>query len=279
MQEDSTPTMTDQLPSALESLEELVGRLRGRKAVMFIDYDGTLTPIVERPELAILSQEMRQALRELAGQCTVAVVSGRDLADVRRLVNIEDILYAGSHGFDISGPEGHMDYQQGREYLPALDQAEQALRRSLQDIAGCQVERKRFAIAVHFRRVADDDLPKVEKAVDQILETHENLRKTGGKKIFELRPDLPWDKGKAICWILQQLGMHREEVLPFYIGDDLTDEDAFRELRERGITILVRDENRPTAAHFALEEPAQVCVFLHRLAQSIKRGGKLVGTH
>lgn len=272
MQENFAPIMTDDLPQALESLEDLGDRLKNKQVVMFIDYDGTLTPIVDRPEQAVLSREMRQALRELAAQCMVAVVSGRDLADVRNLVDIEDILYAGSHGFDISGPDGNMDYQHGREYLPALEQAEQSLRQKLRNIAGCQVERKRFAIAVHFRRVADDDLSKVEDAVDQVLDSHDNLRKTGGKKILELRPDIAWDKGKAILWIMRQLGMDRDDVLPFYIGDDLTDEDAFHALRGRGVAILVRDERRPTEAHLALEEPAQVRDFLHRLAQILKRG-------
>jgi alpha,alpha-trehalase len=266
MEEDSARILTDDLPLALEHVKEMGDRLRNKQVVVFIDYDGTLTPIVERPELAKLSEEMRQALRDLAEKCTLAIVSGRDLADVRDLVSIDGIFYAGSHGFDISGPEGHMEYQQGRNFLPSLDRAEQALRRRLENISGCQVERKRFAIAVHFRRVADGQVPNVEAAVDEVLAACEDLRKTGGKKIFELRPDIEWDKGKAITWILQQLGLDRKDVLPFYLGDDLTDEDAFRELRQRGITVLVRDESRPTLAHYAVENPEEVRLFLHMLA-------------
>lgn len=269
---DATQTMTDQLPAALCHLPEIGARLRDRRAVVFIDYDGTLTPIVDRPELARLSNAMRQALRELAGECTVAIVSGRDLSDVRDLVGLDGILYAGSHGFDISGPGGHLDFQQGRDYLPALDAAEQALRDKLQGIEGSQVERKRFAVAVHFRRVADGQVSAVEAVVDEVLAEHENLRKTGGKKIFELRPDIAWDKGKAIAWMLKELGLHRDNVLPVYIGDDLTDEDAFRELRQRGLAILVRDENRPTFAHYALENPEEVGVLLETLAQTLREG-------
>jgi trehalose 6-phosphate phosphatase len=268
----SEQTLTEDLPLALEHVKDMGERIQGRKVVVFLDYDGTLTPIVERPELARLSEEMRQALRDLAGKCTLAIISGRDLADVRDLVDIDGILYAGSHGFDISGPEGHMEYQQGRSYLPSLDRAEQSLRERLENISGSQVERKHFAIAVHFRRVDDADVPAVETAVDKVLAAHEDLRKTGGKKIFELRPDIDWDKGKAIAWILQQLDLDGEDVLPFYLGDDLTDEDAFRELREKGITILVKDENRPTLAHYAVENPEQVRLFLHMLAKFSPKG-------
>jgi len=217
-----------------------------------------LTPIVERPELAELSEEMRQALRVLAAKCTVAVVSGRDLADVRDLVAIDEILYAGCHGFDISGPEGQLDYPQGLDYLPDLDLAEQSLRKLLQEAPGCQVERKRFAIAVHFRRVADAQVPKVEAVVDEVLSGHDSLLKTEGKMSFELRPDIEWGKGKALNWILQKLELDRQDVVPFYIGADLTDEDAFRELQNRGITILVRDKRRPTAALYALHRLAEL---------------------
>jgi trehalose-phosphatase len=269
MEEVSEQVSTDDLPRALEHVKQMSERLQGRKVVVFLDYDGTLTPIVERPELAILSKEMRQALRDLGGKCTLAIISGRDLADVQDLVGIDGILYAGSHGFDISGPEGHLEYQQGRAFLPSLDRAERSLRERLETISGCQVERKHFAIAVHFRRVDDAEVPAVETAVDEVLAAHEDLRKTGGKMIFELRPDIEWDKGKAITWILQQLGLDGEDVLPFYLGDDLTDEDAFRELREKGITILVRDESRPTLAHYAVENPEEVRLFLHMLVKSL----------
>jgi trehalose 6-phosphate phosphatase len=265
MEKMSSPSSTDAIPSALEHMKEMGNLLTGKEAVVFIDYDGTLTPIVERPEQAVISEEMRQALRDLAEKCTVAIVSGRDLSDVQNMVGIEGIVYAGSHGFDISSPLGDMDYQQGIDYLPALDRAEQSLKHLLKGIPGCEVERKRFAIAVHFRRVAESQVAKVESTVDDVLSAHENLRKTGGKKIFELRPDIEWDKGKAINWILQKLNLDREDVLPFYIGDDLTDEDAFRELRQEGITVLVRDETRPTLAHYALDNTEDVRLFLQIL--------------
>lgn len=258
-------TTSQSLPSALQKIDVIRGVLQNNQVIVFLDYDGTLTPIVERPEWAHLSDKMRNTIRELSAKYRVAIVSGRDLQDIRKLVAIEGLLYAGSHGFDISGPEGHMELQQGAEYLPALDRAELALNRGLANIPGTQVERKRFAIAVHFRRADRKDSSTVENIVDTIVAQNRGLRKTGGKMIFEVRPDIDWDKGKALQWILLQLGMQGDGVMPIYIGDDLTDEDAFCALKNRGIAILVTSEQRHTAAGYVLKNPQEVGLFLENL--------------
>src|SRR5437667_63887 len=135
------------IPSALEHVQEIAGG-SGRAAV-FLDYDGTLTPIVSQPEDAWLSDSMRQTLLELAARApVVAILSGRDLDDVRRRVNIDAIVYAGSHGFDIAGPHG-LRRQMATEFLPTLDMAEKELHEALDGISGARVERKRFSIAAH----------------------------------------------------------------------------------------------------------------------------------
>jgi len=262
---------TDALPSALDRFNDMTCRLRRKRPALFLDYDGTLTPIVERPEDAAISDAMRQTVRDLAVYCTVAIVSGRDRLDVERLAGIKDIYYAGSHGFDIAGPAGKkMEFEQGKDYLPTLDDAEKDLHQRLEGIDGTQVERKKFAIAVHFRRVAPSDHPRVEEAVDEVLAAHVGLRKTGGKMIFELRPDIDWDKGKALSWLLRKLDLDRHDVVPIYLGDDLTDEDALREIEDQGIGILVRDENRPTHARYALEDTAEVRIFLQTLCDYLE---------
>ncbi|KIH75842.1 trehalose 6-phosphatase [Geoalkalibacter ferrihydriticus] len=265
-------TTTGELPSALDHFNHIEIRLKSKRPAVFLDYDGTLTPIVERPEDARITEEMRQTVRDLAKLCTVAIVSGRDLQDVRHLAGIEDIYYAGSHGFDIAGPAGKkMEYQSGTDYLPDLDRAEKELEKRLECLDGVQVERKKFAIAVHFRRVAEEKHLEVEENVDQVLAQVKRLRKTGGKKIFELRPDIDWDKGKALDYLLEKLDLNKRDVLPFYLGDDLTDEDAMRELKERGIGITVRDdEDRRTQAAYALEDTCEVRIFLQKLADLLE---------
>jgi trehalose-phosphatase len=259
------------LPSALENRDELLNRFSRTPPVVFLDYDGTLTPIVSRPEDARLSEEMRTLLARLGELVTVAIVSGRDRKDVETLVGVVDLVYAGSHGFDISGPNGlHLEHDVGVAALPELDQAERALEERLAPIAGAQVERKRFSIAVHYRNVAAPDVGRVEQAVDEVHRGHHRLRRTGGKKVFELRPDVDWDKGKAVFWILERLGRDSPDVLPVYVGDDLTDEDVFRALRGRGIGILVGDHGGPSAADFRLPDVDAVARFLGEFIQRME---------
>lgn len=261
------------IPSALEHVREIAGR-SGQVAV-FLDYDGTLTPIVSHPENAFLSDSMRQALRELAARAPVAILSGRDLDDVRRRVNIDGIVYAGSHGFDIAGSRG-LRRQVATEFLPNLDLAEKELREAVDGIPGAQLERKHFSIAAHYRNVKENDVPAVERAVGEVAARHRELRRVDGKKVYELLPDIDWDKGRALVWLLEMLGLEREKVRPVYIGDDITDEDAFGALKQVGVGILVSEEPQPTAASYSLKDPAEVGRFLRaltaRLAQYERTG-------
>ncbi|SFU97883.1 trehalose-phosphatase [Halomonas korlensis] len=258
----------DPLPEALGSFDRLVERLGRRLPAIFLDYDGTLTPIVDRPELAMLDAAMRATLARLAQRCTVAIVSGRDRANVAELVGIDNLIYAGSHGFDITGPDGlHMQHECAAEFLPTLDSAENELRARLADVPGVLVERKRFAIATHYRLVAERDVDRVRAAVASVVGEHPQLRQTGGKKVFELRPQLSWDKGKAVVWLLEALDLADDAVMPIYLGDDETDEDAFVALRERGgLGVFVGDASHATAASYRLDNTDAVRRFLGRLA-------------
>ena len=250
----------------------VAGLFEGREPAVFLDYDGTLTPIVARPELAILSDAMRKAVRRLAGLCTVAVVSGRDRADVERLVGLEELVYAGSHGFDIAGPDGlRIEHEEGAAFSDAVGRASAMLQDALAPYAGALVEPKRFAVAVHYRQVVDADLPALQAAVDRVLAAVPELRLTHGKKVFELRPRFDWDKGKAVLWLLDALGLDRPEVLPVYLGDDTTDEDAFRALSGRGIGIFVGEPGAETGAAYRLDNPEAVGRFLDALAAALER--------
>jgi alpha,alpha-trehalase len=256
------------IPSALEHLQEIAGR-SGRAAV-FLDYDGTLTPIVSQPEDAWLSDSMRQTLREFAARGPVAILSGRDLDDVRRRVNIDSIVYGGSHGFDIAGPRG-LRRQMATESLPTLDLAEKELHAAFDGISGARVERKRFSVAAHYRNVNESDLAKMEQAVGEVATRHRKLRRINGKKVYELLPDVAWDKGKAVLWLLETLGLESRSggIRPIYIGDDRTDEDAFRALEQRGIGILVSEQSQPTAARYSLRDPAEVERFMSALGATL----------
>ena len=250
------------IPSALEHVQE-TARSSNRLAV-FLDYDGTLTPIVSHPEDAWLSDSMRQTLISLAARVPVAILSGRDLDDVRGRVLVDGIVYAGSHGFDIAGAGG-LRRELGAAYLSVLQAAETELREALDDIPGAQLERKHFSVAAHYRNVNQNDAFRVTQAVDEVGGRHRELRRVDGKKVYELLPDIDWNKGKAVLWLLESLGLDRSNVLPIYIGDDRTDEDAFRALEKRGVAILISEHPQLTTANYCLNNPEEVERFLGEL--------------
>ncbi|WP_159847752.1 trehalose-phosphatase [Nocardia sp. CY41] len=245
-------------------------RLGAGRVAVLLDFDGTLADIVADPAAAQPVAGAADALRELSAQCPVAVVSGRDLADLRARVGVGGIWYAGSHGFDLMAPDGtrHVhDAAPGAE--AALAAAAGALRRRLREVPGVLVEHKRFAVAVHYRNVAAEEVGAVVAAVHE--EGHAaRLRVTHGRRVAELRPDVDWDKGTAVRWILDHLAA---PALPIYLGDDLTDEDAFDAVESDGLAIVVRhDENgdRHTAARFAIAGPERVRDFLDRLVRRLR---------
>ncbi|SMH54065.1 trehalose-phosphatase [Azospirillum agricola] len=259
-------------PSALAEFDAFLAVLGDRRPALFLDYDGTLAPIAPRPELAVFDGEARAVVRRLSALCTVAFVSGRDLDDLAAMVGVEGLVYAGSHGFDIRGPE--LRTQVGLEYLPDLDAAESGLRSRLGETlaAGVLIERKRFAIAIHTRQADPAVKPRVADTVRALAAERPRLRVTGGKELLELRPNLPWDKGRAVLALLDALGLREAGTLPLYLGDDETDEDAFRALAGFGLGIRVMDPPAPTAATWSLRDPAEAAAFLGRLADRLAKG-------
>ena len=261
------------LPNALVALDDILARCEGRSLALFLDYDGTLTPIVDDPEQALLTDDMRAVVSALAERCRVALVSGRDLQKLKSLAGLQHVTHAGSHGFDIETADGRkVAHEEAMADLPALDQAERRLRERLSGIAGTIVERKRFAIAVHFRQVAPQEVDRVQTVAKEVLAEQKGLRAKPGKMIVELQPDVDWNKGRAVLWLLEQMGA-AGTALPLYIGDDVTDEDAFRALKGQGIGILVRDDQpRASAAEYVLDDVAEVRRFLEVLTARLSQG-------
>jgi len=261
------------LPSALRGLEAIRDLVGGRRLAVFLDYDGTLTPIVERPELAVLAPEMRESLRRLATVCTTAIVSGRALADVAALVDVPELVYSGNHGFEIRGPGGSsLEHDQGREFQAQVAQARERIADRIRGVPGAFVEDKTYSLSVHYRQSPAERVGEIEAAVDAELADLPGLRKHLGKKVFEVRPRMEWDKGKAVLWLLSTLGLDGEDVLPLYVGDDVTDEDAFRALAGRGLGVLVAEDRRRSAARYGLRDTGEVRRFLDALAAMARDG-------
>ncbi len=264
-----------ELPNALESFGRLIDGAASRPLLVCLDYDGTLSEIVADPDTATLADGAAEALERLAAQCPIAILSGRDLADIRGRVGLPGIWYAGSHGFELIGPDGsHHQNDAGASSVPILAAAAAELRDDLEHIPGARVEHKRFAVAIHYRTVAPERVAEVVAAAHRHGQRR-GLRVTNGRKVVELRPNIDWDKGTALHWLCDRV-YESGDVLPIYIGDDLTDEDAFGAIRSNGVGIVVRhdeDGDRPTAAHFTLTDPAEVAEFLRRLADRLAHRG------
>ncbi len=262
----------DEIPSALEQFNRLAEKLYADTVMVLLDYDGTLTPIVERPELAQISESTRDAVRQLARKIKVAVVSGRDLQDVKRLLEINNIYYSGSHGFEILGPDdSRMELQEARNRIGSIETAESECKAMLNGIEGVIIERKKFALAVHYRLVKENEINKVKEIVLDVARGLGDLKITYGKKVLEFRPELQWDKGKAVEWIVEQVFHSRSGAYPLFLGDDITDEDAFREVKEWGTGIIVGNHGHPSFADFSLKNTDEVREFLLRLGNHLKK--------
>lgn len=263
-----------ELPHALAQGEEISARLAGKRPAVFLDYDGTLTPIVDRPDEAIMSASMRDAVRRLAHLCTVCVVSGRERRVLQRLMGMDDLVVAGSHGFDVWSPaRGAIEWPDAAIFEVLMRQVEARLREAMRSIDGALIEPKRMSIAAHYRLASDEDRQRIKEIVDAVVAEHpDELRVMPGKMVWEILPRIDWDKGKAVLYLLKELDLDREDVIPIYVGDDITDEHAFEALADRGIGICVGRADDPevagrsTSASYALHTIQEVQQFLRLLA-------------
>jgi trehalose 6-phosphate phosphatase len=229
------------LPHALRDGQQFARRLDGRQPAVFLDYDGTLTPIVDRPEDAVISDSMRDAVRGLTERATVCVVSGRDRPLITRWMGIDSLVVAGSHGFDIGDHRtGTIRHDAAVGFESLLSTVTDRLRSDVTPVCGAVVEPKRFSVAVHYRLVVGPQRPFVKAVVDTLL------------------ADYP------------------DQFVSLYLGDDITDEDAFRALKgsyRPGIGVVVADPDEPeqarrtTAADFVLWSMGEVQQFLNTLAR------------
>jgi trehalose 6-phosphate phosphatase len=242
--------------------------------VLLLDYDGTLTPIVPHPDAARLSPTMQTVLRAL---CThpryrVGIVSGRALADLQALLTGNGFYLAGNHGLEIEGPEGRYLYPEAQALRPRIHALTQALRCDLAGIPGVLIEDKGVTLSVHYRRVPAAHVPMLKERVrvraGPAVEAKMLTIRTG-KAILEVRPHVPWDKGEAVRWIVERLRQEKPivNVLALYLGDDETDEDAFRVLTSTGIGIVVGGGRDDSAAAYYVESVEEVERFLTILSE------------
>ncbi|XP_002510945.2 trehalose-phosphate phosphatase A isoform X1 [Ricinus communis] len=282
-------TWTLKYPSALASFEQIINFAKGKRIALFLDYDGTLSPIVDNPDCAFMSNAMRTAVKSVAKCFPTAIISGRSRDKVYEFVGLTELYYAGSHGMDIMGPvrrqsvpDEHSNcirsadkqgkevnlFQPASEFLPMIDEVYSSLVASTNHIKGAKVENNKFCVSVHYRNVDEKSWTTVAQCVHDVIKNYPRLRLTHGRKVLEVRPVINWDKGKAVTFLLESLGLSNcDDVLPIYVGDDRTDEDAFKVLRERncGYGILVSSVPKESNAFYSLRDPSEVMEFLKSL--------------
>jgi len=254
-----------------------------RHILLLTDYDGTLTPIVERPELANLTESTRLVVEALARlyKFRVGVISGRALADLKDKVGIRGIIYAGNHGMEIEGPGISFVNPLAEEFRPILRIVHYVLSRTLGRIRGVIVEDKGLSLSVHYRLVEEDKTEEVKNTFQRIAggaQVLGKIRITSGKKVYEVRPAVAWDKGKAIKLLMKRYskGGRKSGLLPIYLGDDLTDEDGFRVIENygKGLSVFVGEKGQHSAARYFLKSPVEVAAFLGILLEQARRGFK-----
>ena len=239
------------------------------RVLLLFDYDGTLTPITARSELAILSDETRRSLSVLAAmdRFVVGVVSGRSLADLEAIVAMPELVYAGNHGLEISGPEIDFVHPEALGFESSLADVADLLQRELVKVPGLLVDNKRLTLTVHFRNSPDFYTDQVDSAVVATAAPYVaagQMKVTRGKKVVEVRPNLEWGKGQAIEKIRQECG---DNPLPVFFGDDQTDEDGFAVVQDAGgLAVYIGPTRQDTKALHLLESPAEVGQVLELLA-------------
>jgi trehalose-phosphatase len=241
--------------------------LSNNHVILLLDFDGTLAPIVREPGKAALPARTRAVLEKLSGKesHTVAIVSGRSLADLRNKVGIEDLIYVGNHGIEIAGPGLSFIAPGAPSARSALMNVKAAVCSFASGIHGVLFEDKGASLSVHVRMVREAEkaavLDGVQSAARPFLDI---LNVRMGKEVVDITP-LGWDKGNAVRWLLDRIipTLPGASAVPVCIGDDATDEDAFRAVNGRGVTVVVGERARSSARYY-LNDTASVRRFLQK---------------
>lgn len=248
-----------------DCIPEFMGRIKGRDPFLFLDFDGTLAPIVDHPDRAAMPEEVRAAMMKTARNVAVAVVSGRALSDLWTKVRIGGIVYAGNHGAEIwDGTElirsGDATGASGK-MKDLMDE----LGRRLSGITGVLIEDKGITSSVHFRQIDPQREGEFFQQFWDAVRDYEHLfRVTSGKRVLEIRPREAWNKGDAVESIMQKIG---GDTIPVYVGDDTTDEDAYRAIKGTGISISIGEN---AEADYFLKDQDEIGRFLSHCSEWFK---------
>lgn len=225
-------------------------RLNSVKRLLLVtDFDGTLTPIMNHPGDVELSPSARNFLETFRTHpdCSVAVISGRSLADIRMRIGIKDLFYSGNHGFEIAGPGFEFCPVDANKYRPSLMSLLGQVHEAVASIAGVFIEDKGITASVHVRNTDNAGRARVVWQLAHLMPRWPQFHLTHGNMVHEIRPNFDWHKGRAAQWLIARLGS--PAPLTICLGDDRTDEDTFRTLND-AITVRVGFNSESAARYF-----------------------------
>ena len=252
---------------SLDGWQKVVNKWNeGRPIFLCLDYDGTLVPIEKSPHLAILSPDMRTLISKLSKHPSIeiSIVTGRSLSHIKHLIHIPKIHYIANHGFEIFSPYIRWIHPEAKSIIPILEIGNKELQKKLSSITGILLENKHVTLSIHYRNVSVRHIKAIKQAVISVVSSYSHVLKiTRGKKVLEIRPNILWDKGFAVLKFLESADFPTN-ILPIYLGDDSTDEDAFYKLNPGGITIRV-GRFKDSSAQYFLQNTNEVKHFLERI--------------
>jgi trehalose 6-phosphate phosphatase len=255
----------------LRDLDKIKKQLNNKLLFLFLDYDGTVTPIRKKPALGRISKRAKNLLAELAksSHCKLAIISGRALKDVRKMVGLKNIIYGGNHGLELEGPRIRFKSPVSQRHKAVLKQILRRLVEKLRPVKGVLIENKGLSLSVHYRLVRHQNRALVKRIFREItwgyVERNE-VRVKPGKMVLEAYPPVDWDKGKAVQWLLRNASPPKTGVTHIYIGDDVTDEDAFKLLKNSGLGIFVGRPGKSSAQYY-VKNTGEVMKFLSWLEE------------
>lgn len=253
-------------------------KVRGRRVYLFLDYDGVLAPLASTPEKPFIPKEVKALLRRLSEkpEYRIAVISGREIKYIMKKVGLKGIVYSGNHGLQIEGPKIKFEAPVSRRYRTDLGEIKERLEKGLSSVKGAFVEYKNLSLSLHYRLVGRRDISHVKAVFGKTVRPYlakKRVKVNTGKMLLEVRPPSAWDKGRAVLRLLAKERAGR--TVPIYIGDDETDEDAFRVLKDKGITVFV-GKPKPSYARYYLKDTDEVKEFLKRLYAGRDKGKRAV---
>ena len=242
----------------------------GRHLLLLLDFDGTLAEFNPDPEAVELPETRRRLLLDLAARSdtTLGIVSGRRLADVQSRTRLpSDVWYSGFHGLEIEGPGVSFVHPDAEKAFAVLGQLKGELSAALSTLPGVFLEDKTLSVVAHYRDATPEDARKVPGIVEKHAGAHLEsgvFRLMHGACMIELLPDIDWHKGSAVTWIRERIASN-DDVATAYVGDDVTDQDAFRAVRGHGISVSA--STRAAGADFQIDGPREVEELLRRMVR------------